>query len=72
VGVFAIAVALSGYLSVSLLWPERVIFLVCSLLLIKPGITTDLIGVACLIATFIWHIARAKRQGRMNGIAPPY
>lgn len=72
VGVFAIAVALSGYLSVSLLLPERVIFLVCSLLLIKPGMTTDLIGFACLIATFIWHIARAKRQGRMNDIAPPY
>ncbi|MED4127997.1 TRAP transporter permease [Shouchella miscanthi] len=71
IGVFAIAVALSGFLSVPLRIYERMIFFVGSLLLITPGMTSNAIGLAVLLAVTIWHIMRSKKVQGTNQVVPP-
>ena len=41
------------------LW-ERIILLGAALALIKPGIITDLVGIAILVLMYLWHTARTK------------
>ncbi|MFS0786393.1 TRAP transporter permease [Shouchella sp. 1P09AA] len=69
IGVFAIAVALSGFLSIHLLIPERILYFVGSLFLIAPGLTSDAIGFLLLLFATIWHSVRAKKE--QANIAPP-
>jgi len=46
VGIFGVSASLEGYLLRRMSWPERILSLVGGLLLIYPGIVTDLIGLA--------------------------
>lgn len=39
---------------------ERVILLAAALMLIKPGIVTDLMGIGILVLMYLWHTARTK------------
>ncbi|HAZ31632.1 MAG TPA: C4-dicarboxylate ABC transporter [Dehalococcoidia bacterium] len=49
-GIFALAVFVQGWLGGKLSWPARAIMLAASLLMITPGLVTDLLGIG-LIAT---------------------
>jgi TRAP transporter 4TM/12TM fusion protein len=48
VGVVALAAGLEGYFLRTASWLERALFMVAALLLIHPGLVTDLVGVALL------------------------
>src|SRR5688572_7970525 len=48
VGVIALAAGLEGYFFKTATWLERVLFLAAALLLIDPGVVTDLIGLVLL------------------------
>ncbi len=49
IGVIALAAGLEGYFIRPATWFERALFVAAALLLIDPGITTDLVGVALLV-----------------------
>lgn len=63
VGIFAVSSALEGWFACSMKWYERVLSLIGGLLLIYPGIVTDLIGVG-LVAVMVamQFIAKKKVQ----------
>ena len=52
VGIFGVSASLEGYLLRRMSWPERILSLVGGLLLIYPGIVTDLIGLA-MVGVFV-------------------
>jgi TRAP-type uncharacterized transport system fused permease subunit len=45
VGIFAVSAALEGFLLRGMSWPERLVSLAGGLMLIYPGLITDLVGV---------------------------
>ena len=68
VGMFAISAALEGYIFTHMPWYQRVISAVGGLLLIYPGIVTDLIGMALVALMFIMHLA-SKRKNKLAASA---
>jgi TRAP-type uncharacterized transport system fused permease subunit len=62
VGIFALAVALEGYLFRVFPWWQRMIPFAASLLLIKPGVYTDLLGAVVLGPFLVYQWKRAKRE----------
>lgn len=63
IGVYALSISVFNYFSAKLNILERVVFFVAALLLMKPGLMTDAIGLAILIVFLALHIMRAKKQG---------
>ncbi len=61
-GIAAIAAALEGYLLTHISWPFRIIAAVGGLLLVYPGIVTDLIGVAILAVVFVSQLMVRKKE----------
>ncbi|HHY47587.1 MAG TPA: TRAP transporter permease [Firmicutes bacterium] len=59
-GMLGIGAALEGWLVTAASWPERIAFLVGGLLLIDPGLYTDLLGGAILLLTYLLHRMRAR------------
>ncbi|MBM7634587.1 TRAP transporter permease [Geomicrobium sediminis] len=66
IGVFAMAVALSGYLSTDLQLIEKITFFVGAILLIAPGMMTNVIGFILIGLTMAWHMMRSKREAAVN------
>ena len=52
IGIFAVSAALSGYLIKNMKWYERILSAVGGLMLIYPGLLTDIIGV-CLVGLVV-------------------
>ncbi len=61
VGIFAVSASLEGYFLHTMKWHERLVSIIGGLLLIHPGIVTDLIGVA-LVATVLVAQIITKRK----------
>jgi len=53
VGVIALAASLEGYFLRVATWFERALFLAAALLLIDPGIVTDVIGIVLLVVALL-------------------
>lgn len=66
IGVSCLAVGISGWLFDRLRLIERILFLGTSLLLIKPGLKTDIIGLAFLITSIIIVYLRKGHIRRVN------
>ena len=62
VGMFGIAVGLEGYLRGNVHWLLRIVSIVGGLLLIYPGVLTDVIGVVAVGAVVAAQLLRAKRR----------
>lgn len=63
-GVYTLAVALGNFLNAKLWIAERVLFFAGALLLIKPGLITDISGlVICLSVYLVHHIRTRKNRG---------
>ena len=63
VGMFAVSASLEGYLLRRMSWYQRAICLVGGLLLIYPGIVTDVIGVSLVaVVLVIQLLTRAKEK----------
>jgi len=58
IGTLALAGAVIGYLIRPATWPERGLLLVASLLLIRPGLVTDVVGLGLLGGVFALQRAR--------------
>lgn len=62
VGMLAFAAGTQGYVLISANWTERIVLLAVAFLLIKPGLTTDLIGFAFIGLVVLWQVYRRKKQ----------
>ncbi len=61
-GMFAISAALEGYIFGHMTWYQRVLSVAGGLLLIYPGIVTDLIGIALVGIMFVLHFITNKAR----------
>ncbi len=62
VGIFALSVSMIGWLGVGLPLAERAAWLAASLLLIKPGLWTDGLGLALFVALLGYALYRYRRR----------
>jgi len=54
-GTFALAAAIQGWLLIRTSIPERILLGASALLLIKPGLLTDVVGAVLLFLIFVWQ-----------------
>ncbi len=62
-GMFAFAAGTQGYLLTRATVVERLLLLVAAVTLLKPGLTTDLVGGACYLAAYGLQWWRLRRMG---------
>jgi len=62
IGIFFFAVALQGWMLVSLNLFERILSLICALCLIFPGWRTDLAGLALGLIIFLVQFTKSRKQ----------
>ena len=62
IGIFAVSAALEGYIVDHMAWYERVISIAGGLLLIYPGIVTDLIGLSVVAAVIVFQIIKKRKK----------
>jgi len=55
IGIVCLAAGLHGYMLRALSWPERIWTIIAGLMLVKPGIVTDLIGYAMVLGIALWQ-----------------
>lgn len=60
IGIFAVSSALEGYFVKSMAWYERIISVIGGLLLIYPGVITDIIGLALVAIVAVIQMASRK------------
>jgi TRAP transporter 4TM/12TM fusion protein len=61
-GVFVLSAAVQGFLLRKASIFERTVLLVSSLLLIKPGLVTDIIGLIGFLLVLVWQFARGRKE----------
>ena len=64
VGSMCLAAGLMGYLRAPCAWWERVLLLVAAILLIKPGLATDAVGLVCLAIVLVSQEVATRRARR--------
>ena len=62
VGIFAVSAALEGYFRHHMRWYERIISVCGGLLLIYPGIVTDVIGLALVAVVVVYQVMTKKKN----------
>ncbi len=60
IGIFAVSASLEGYFLTNMKWYERILSAAGGLLLIYPGLVTDLIGVALIAVPVILQVVKSK------------
>ncbi len=66
VGIFAVSASLEGYFLHNMKWYERIVSAVGGLLLIYPGIVTDIIGVALVGIILIIQVLIGKKHNALK------
>ena len=61
IGIFAVSSCLEGWLVHHMSWPERIISVVGGLLMIYPGLTTDLIGLGLFAVVVVAQLLTHKK-----------
>jgi TRAP transporter 4TM/12TM fusion protein len=61
VGIIAVAAAVNGWFFTTMLWYERILGFAGGVLLIDPGIATDIIGLALFAVVVISQVTRSRR-----------
>ncbi len=61
IGIFAVSAALEGYFLHNMKWFERIISAIGGLLLIYPGLTTDIIGVSLVALILVFQLLTKKK-----------
>jgi len=64
IGAVALAAGVQGYLIKEANWPQRIVLMVTSLLLITPERLSDIIGLGLLVLVYFWQ----RREKRAPGI----
>jgi len=63
VGMLAFVTAIQGYMVTRLHWYERILVMACALLMIKPGMMTDMPGIVLLVLFYLYHRHRSVSNG---------
>jgi TRAP-type uncharacterized transport system fused permease subunit len=63
VGMVAFVAAIQGYMVTWMRWYERILVMICALLMIKPGLMTDIPGIILLVLVFLYHRHRSVAAG---------
>jgi len=66
VGIFAVSASLEGYFLHNMAWFERIISAIGGLLLIYPGIVTDIIGIALVGIVLLVQIITKKKANTLK------
>lgn len=61
IGMVGISVGMTGYMEVKVSWPERILFIVAGLMLIDPGIYSDVVGIGLIGALTFLQLSRKKK-----------
>lgn len=61
IGMIGVAAALEGYIHGQLHWALRILIAAGGLLLIDPGLTTDIVGIVIVGAVFGWQLLQKKK-----------
>ena len=69
VGILAVSASLEGYLKTNMPWYERIVCCVGGLMLIFPGVITDVIGIALVALVFVLQFAAVKKGGKLPAAA---
>lgn len=67
VGIYALSIASANFWLMKTHWLERVLFTAAAILLIKPGLMTDLGGAALIAAAAAMHLLRYKQRAALPG-----
>ena len=62
VGIFAVSAALEGYFLRNMKWYERIVSAIGGLLLIYPGLVTDVVGIALVAIVLVFQLAFRKKK----------
>ncbi|MFC3281995.1 TRAP transporter permease [Litchfieldella rifensis] len=62
-GMLAFVSTIQGYMVTWVRWYERLLVLGCALLMIKPGLATDIPGLILLVLVFVYHRHRSIADG---------
>ena len=65
IGIFGIAAGLQGYLLRTVSWPMRLATIAGGLLLIIPGVVTDVLGLALVGVPVLLQLVTAKKSGKV-------
>ncbi len=65
-GIYALASALGNYLNAKLTIAERVLMIAGALMLIKPGMMTDIAGLVLCVFAIFFHIIRVKKSSSVE------
>jgi len=68
-GVYCLAASVQNCLAVQTTWPERVSLLLVALLLIKPGLRTDILGMILFALVIFSQLPRARDKRLSNAAA---
>ncbi len=60
IGMIALSSSLIGYLKASMIFPERLILFAGGIMMIKPGLVTDIAGIAIFATVLFLQIRRSK------------
>ncbi|TET46418.1 DUF3394 domain-containing protein, partial [Candidatus Aerophobetes bacterium] len=60
-GMFALSVAQAGYFVVKASLIERLVMLAAAILLIRPGLYTDVIGLSAFGLVYLWQRIKSER-----------
>jgi len=64
---FAIAGGLEGYMKKPLMWWQRILAIIGGLMMIDPGLMTDLIGIAIIgIVVVEQYVLKDKSQKKLS------
>ena len=66
VGMFAVSASLEGYIMHRMAWYERIVCAAGGLLLIYPGLVTDLIGLSAVVVVLLIQLATKKKFTPLN------
>lgn len=66
VGIFGVSASLEGYFIHNMSWYERIISAVGGLLLIYPGLVTDLIGLGMVVIVLVIQLITSKKAKALN------
>jgi TRAP-type uncharacterized transport system fused permease subunit len=61
-GMLAFAAGTQGFVLVQARWWERIVLLAVAFMLIQPTLTTDLVGLALVVAIYLLHTVRLRRE----------
>ena len=61
IGMFAVSSSLEGYLMCKMPWYQRIVILIGGILLIYPGMTTDIIGIILVVMVAVMQLVSRKR-----------